>query len=1243
MLKRLKNNTILLIVGGLLLLTAILLDLGRSNIVSPSLASVQAAKIQEAVLYKERISSSFLAELAAKGASDLYRQFDSYIRIGRSSDLLIFVYREGKLQLWSDNLVVPPAPSAEDTGAFTVQVYPNGLYMQRSLLREDGIAISLLAPIQFNFPIENKYLRNEIVVVKDDQMFQTTTEAAESDFTIESIEGEHLFYLRQIAGPDIDSFIAFLYFLGFCLVLFMVYRFISRLFSQGKFGKAWLSLSISLFVLVLFWKVFRLPEAVFGLSIFSPQYYASSFLFASLGDLIIFNLMLTWIVYMLVRYYPLPHFPSRWTNYLLFSILLFISFLGVYGIYLLFEGLILNSNISFDISNVYSLNWLSIAGFAALFLLFLDYVLFTLWVYRSYAATVARRKGGYAYFISAGILYLLVLIFTGFPDIFVFIYPLAMWLSLLLVVRYERHVYQFNFIILMLFLTSSFAAYELSAFSQRKELENQKLLASSLATERDVIAEYVFQDMLDRLASDNFVKSYFTSLHLGKEMLAKRFQQLYFSGYFGKYDAKVLTYGKEGEPFKESNILPLQAYLRNLQAKATPVIPNRLWFINDLNAVPSYIATIPVYRGPAELGQMLILLKQKAFFEESIYPELLLEKRTTVKEHLQNYSSAIYNHNKLVSQSGNYSYPVESNMPYDPGEAFNHWNSHGYSHLLHPVNPHTFVVVSVEEKNLLYPLATFSSLFLLFSAMLLVTFGLSFLLSLKPGERKELFRDFSKGDIHPFRNLLFSTKIRIATIFVIFISLLIIGFATSRYIRYRYNEEQNEMLSNKARGVLNRLETELNNHKISFLDNDALFAEVLNLSNLYQSDINLYNTSGTLITSSQPVIFERNLISGKMNGRAYFDLKYRKRSIAIQNENINRLEYRAAYAPIRNNERKVVAFLNLPFFSQETELKTEISSFLVTLINLYVFLFILVSFISIVISSTVTRPLAIIREKMRRTQIGKWNEMIDYKGEDEIGQLVQEYNAMLQELEISADKLARTEREGAWREMAKQVAHEIKNPLTPMKLNIQQLQRAWQNHPESLDKLLPKVTAILISQIDTLSQIATEFSAFAKMPEGSNEQLELNREIRDIAALYGNTRGITVTCTTEPHPVYIYADKNQFSRVLNNLVKNALQAIPENREGIIHLQLRTDGALVRLEITDNGVGIPPDKQEQIFTPNFSTKTSGMGLGLPIVKKIVENSGGTITFRSKPGKGSVFILVFPQHNARQETHAIEDQD
>jgi two-component system nitrogen regulation sensor histidine kinase NtrY len=465
----------------------------------------------------------------------------------------------------------------------------------------------------------------------------------------------------------------------------------------------------------------------------------------------------------------------------------------------------------------------------------------------------------------------------------------------------------------------------------------------------------------------------------------------------------------------------------------------------------------------------------------------------------------------------------------------------------------------------------------------------------------------------------------------------LVGGGTIYFSIEQYQKKQHDILSEKIQSVYIELD-----HLLAYLPNrispdwkgvdyDNLNQLLIKFSDVFYSDINLYDPQGNLLATSRSEIFDQGIMGKKMDPMAYNKMVKEKQAEFIHRETIGNLSFLSAYVPFVNAiDNKLLAFINLPYFTKQNILRNDVTTLVVAIVNIYVLLILLTIAMAVIISDQITRPLKMIRQKFSQIKIGKKNEEIVYTGHDEIAGLVDEYNRMVKELVKSVDMLARSERESAWREMAKQVAHEIKNPLTPMKLSVQHLQRSWKDNKENFDEYLDKVTRTLIEQIDNLSFIASEFSNFAKMPKAINQEINIVDKIRSTLTLFANTENVDFIFEHESENIAVFADKEQLSRVFINLIKNAIQSIPDTRYGKVGISLVLNGRMVRVSITDNGKGIPEELQSKMFTPSFTTKSSGMGLGLSIVKSIIESFDGHITFNTKVNHGTTFVLELPVH-------------
>ena len=421
---------------------------------------------------------------------------------------------------------------------------------------------------------------------------------------------------------------------------------------------------------------------------------------------------------------------------------------------------------------------------------------------------------------------------------------------------------------------------------------------------------------------------------------------------------------------------------------------------------------------------------------------------------------------------------------------------------------------------------------------------------------------------------------------------------------------------------------DFNEKNLKYLALGKLEKIINNVSNIHATDINLYNLDGDLKVSSVPFPYNKGIVSEKMDPFAFYHLSKLKDAQFFQQQQIGSLKYLSNYLPVRDENGREYAYLNIPYFESQNKLQDEISNFLVTIINLNAFIFLIAGIIALFITNTITRSFSIISGRMKQINLQTGNEEIVWKRKDEIGELVQEYNKMVRQLDISAVKLAKSEREGAWREMARQVAHEIKNPLTPMKLNLQYLQMAIDNNAPDVKKVSVYVANILLEQIEHLSKIASDFAQFANIGNSKNQLFNINHTLEHLITLYSANEEVEVITNLTPFEILIEADKTQINRLFTNLLQNAVQAVPEFKKPVIEIASELLEDKVLITIKDNGNGIPESMISKIFTPNFTTKSSGTGLGLAMCKGIVEKVNGRIWFETKENAWTVFYVEIP---------------
>jgi len=398
------------------------------------------------------------------------------------------------------------------------------------------------------------------------------------------------------------------------------------------------------------------------------------------------------------------------------------------------------------------------------------------------------------------------------------------------------------------------------------------------------------------------------------------------------------------------------------------------------------------------------------------------------------------------------------------------------------------------------------------------------------------------------------------------------------------------------------------------------------LSDIHNVEINIYSLNGNLLKSSK-ASFSVDSISPPI---PKYIIKLVQSSIEkryVDIKSVDGIKNRSSYTQIKDDKFKPLGILNLPYVDDDSFYENEIQEFLIRLSQVYFFMLIIAFALAYFLASYITQSLKTISDKINETSLNQKNEKIVIEANSrEINSLIKAYNAMVDKLEESATMLAQSEREQAWREMAKQVAHEIKNPLTPMRLTVQSFERKFNPEDPDLKQKLNDYTKTLIQQIDTMTSVASAFSNFASMPAQQNETLNVVEVVEFSLDIFNEEY---ITFESEEEEIITIMDRTQLIRIITNLVKNAIQAIPEEQtEKSILVAVKREENNVNITVKDNGIGIELEYIEHIFEPKFTTKTSGMGLGLGIIKNIIENYKGTITFETEFGRGTTFKVSLP---------------
>ena len=754
----------------------------------------------------------------------------------------------------------------------------------------------------------------------------------------------------------------------------------------------------------------------------------------------------------------------------------------------------------------------------------------------------------------------------------------------------------------IILITAALIALTVFVHQRNENNENAEMerFAKIIADETDEDFENVTINLLDSIKNDKLFNFWLRNNDLpSDDSILSHFNTQYFYNFdvFKNYK-RTLTVCDSSTyiNFYDMGFECIAYFDSHFKNNKITSISKDLYHVDDPTSDIYYIAKIIL-----DKSQILYI----EFYKEKIYNKFLINSDSTninnyITPNLKNYSFGIYNNNILNYKLGNYYYPnnfknfISQEDGIHKGKKFKHL-------IINDLENNKSIVVTIDSLRWMRFIAPFSFIFF---ALLLAYF---------------LYIYFENGRNGFFRKS-FHGKMQVTILLVLAFSFFVIGFTSFLFLRNNITKKTQIEQYKQANIIRNNLETRMLSNNIG----DVFL--IFDLKETFLCDINIYDINGILTNST---VEGTNLFADSINEKAYKTIFDEKAGYFVQTEFYKDERNTSYYFPILNEKNKLAAILNVLYFDSNSEYDDQLSDFVLNYINIIIVLFGISSIIVVLITRKTLKPLKIIEEQMGKISFGGNNEPIEWNSRDEIGALIQQYNKMRWQLENSANKIARNERENAWREMARQVAHEIKNPLTPMRLNIEYLQMLWDRKDPNFEKNLKETLGSLLEQIETLSKIATAFSNYAKLSGNEPTTFELNELVKSTIKLYDVEKNISISLVyNENEDWSLYTDKNNLGRVVGNIIKNAIQAIGNTENGRIEVIISKLGERYKIRISDNGCGIREEDKKKIFFPNFTTKSSGMGVGLSVSQDIMQAMGGNITFESKEGIGTVFTIDIP---------------
>ncbi len=1119
-------------------------------------------------------------------------------------DIILIGFHNNKIFFWTDEIIgIEGLYELLEMGDPFVKVN-NTYYDVRKRSYGDTLYFALL-PIKDNYPYSNKYIKNRFgkflgVGIENTDNIDVSRFPEEGSMAIKNCDGQTLCYINHnenYKDRSVNYILLFFYLLSFVSFFYVFDLLLAsapslrlQLFYIGAFG-------VFLICLRYFMLSCRVPDTLYRLSVFDNN-MAEGSLVASIGDLLMSAFSIVQLLYIsfanLKIHYASPR-VIRWRYAIAIGM---ITWAFVYMLFINYalKSLINNTEIYLNIAQLVDIDFSFVLAFVGIIMGGLGLILIVdgtvaicknLIPFRKMLFMITGMMGGVA--LLAGLTDYYV---TCWGCIFVWgVFMLTALSKYILKRDIQRSIYM-----LTMFLLSVYIVLIAKNYERYRELTQRAEYATELIEERDYNFEKKLLEISIQINDSEVIADLVANYNEEFLKMCLANDLLDLNGYNYRSDITLCQSRDSiwvGEELKECN-----DYFDELIVRYGEVVGNSGFYsIVNFDGIVSYI-------GKFVFGEVTLFLRFDSTkdSEGSGYPQILSRKSIEGENTIYPYSYAKYKNGQLIASSGDFIYykTLDRFANYDGNMEIVEQDN--YSHMLIPVDKEGVLVVSFHRS--LFSLYYMNVLYAFFICIILSSYGVFFRVNHNVSFRKGTLKARIKSSV-------------VSLIFILFVILT----ALSIYLNRKSFENRHNA---KATELLKYINKELEQREcVEYRECPQIQDVLAELSEILMVDINIYSEQGMLVATSRPEIFSAGFDGYLINAEALEKVGREGAMSYVGQEHIGELKYMSAYMPLIPENGKFY-ILNVPYFTQNRELNVDIIVMVIIAVNIAVVVMVLAFILSGVVAERVTKPLQLVNDKLKAMRVDRINEKIDYNYRDEVGELVREYNNMVEKLEESVNQLARSERESAWREMARQIAHEIKNPLTPMKLNIQFMQRSLQiENPEKFKERFKNISAILIEQIENMASIASAFSDFARISVSQNERFNISEMALNCAFLFEKNID-HLECEVEPD-IFVFADKEQIRRVFVNVLKNAVQSIPEEREGNIVLRLKRKQGKVVISIRDNGTGIPEELKDKVFEPNFTTKTSGTGLGLAISRRIIESMGGTINFQ-RLEQGTEFFII-----------------
>ncbi len=1155
--------------------------------------------------------------------ADVNRQADNQLkRLSQgktiaSSETQFLLIDDVKILQWTDNHFIPSYyVVAGDYDVKYVRL-TSGDFIVRQFSVDSTRSLVAVIPLHVQYRITNDYLKpywhpkifdnsNVVILLPElDQGFPVTVD----NKVIFKVSPFGSTALSPLARNLSVLFVS----LTLILLVILITRWVKGVSVQRPFAGFLLlgALLISVRALML---AFRFPARFGRLMLFDPKDFASSQLNPSLGDMLINAILIFFLCFYLFRNYKRFKFFSHTPNWIVTVFGAVSVFFAILYPSIVIQTLYNNSAITLSISQSLTFDVVRVGAFLVLVISWISAFLFAHVAIRLLTVNDNLKQITVSVFIGFFV-FLGLNEFTGQPYAeaafvaIVFLIGVVAFRIYLSLDRFQYATFVYFFFAVLCFSVAG--VFAVRNFENHRKAENQQRFAENFLVDRDYFGEYLMQETARKIEQDIFIQTRLTNPLVGKEAIKHKIQQVSLSGYFNRYNVLISLYDQTGDPLPdETDTTNFYTLVKRYDQKKFSTDYRNVFYITDREdrTLKKYIMLVPIRKGQAVVGNVLVELALKRIIPENVYPELLVDTRFQQAYRPRDQSYAIISSSQVEYSAGNFNYEplIEAELAnvdlYSEGIFRD-----GYLHVGVEDVSGRLAIVSSPAAPFMYRLADFSFLVLLGIGAVFI-----FLLI--------------EGIVHysGSANLFFSARIQLILNLAFFVPLVAVCLITLGLTAKSSRKELQDDFLNKAAQFGKTLSITIQD--VGSTRGEEFENEFKNVTLLANLDANLYANDGTLITTSQPLIFENQLLAPYLDPGVYRRMKRGEASF-VGTDHVGSLEFYVAYSKVLAPETgEVLGILGIPFFQSGASIEQMQITVLANIISIFTLVFIVLLIISFFVTKWLTAPLSMITQTLGRISLTKTNEPLEWNSDDEIGLMVREYNHMLDTLSASKQELEKNQREKAWREIAQQVAHEIKNPLTPMKLTLQQLERSLQ-HDEGNEKLKRAVLSLL-SQVNSLDELASSFSSFAKMPEPVMKPIELVSLVNRVINLHANESEIMLRSEVTEAPVL--ADEQLLGRILSNIILNGIQAVPKGRQAKIVVTITHRSPYFSIAISDNGSGIDPELKDKVFLPHFTTKKTGSGLGLAIARQGIEQMGGRISF-STSVEGTTFQINLPKNS------------